>query len=322
MSDLNQAEPFYQEPISLSGDVFRLLEILPGRPSEPIQCNLIHCSQGTAQYSCLSYMRGDPLPLRAILINQKRFLVRQNLFAFLGAARAKKMRQLFWIDAVCIDQENLKERNHQVQQMSRIYKEAQEVIIWPGILPDLGRRYLLAYHVLKGLATRNARDETRRLAKVPPGMGNLLIGIGEPAYWARTWILQEIFLAQTPKLMIGSRLVDFEHFATFYTFFKDVTRLSLPAFLYDVCKDRINVPSNNRQSPASRFRSSHDCLRLSAYSKCSDKRDRIYGVMGLCPQLSALPVSYEIGMDELIMVVLLHLRPQLFQDLLRTRDHL
>lgn len=38
-----------------------------------------------------------------------------------------------WIDALCIDQANLTERNAQVRLMSRIYKDAQSVVGWLGI---------------------------------------------------------------------------------------------------------------------------------------------------------------------------------------------
>jgi hypothetical protein len=39
---------------------------------------------------------------------------------------------VLWIDALCINQANIDERNHQVGQMDRIYKDAEEVVIWVG----------------------------------------------------------------------------------------------------------------------------------------------------------------------------------------------
>ena len=35
-----------------------------------------------------------------------------------------------WIDAICIDQNNVLERNHQVRNMVRIYAQAEHVLIW------------------------------------------------------------------------------------------------------------------------------------------------------------------------------------------------
>jgi hypothetical protein len=36
------------------------------------------------------------------------------------------------VDAVCIDQENLKEKAQQIQIMARIYGQASRVIVWLG----------------------------------------------------------------------------------------------------------------------------------------------------------------------------------------------
>jgi hypothetical protein len=40
--------------------------------------------------------------------------------------------KLLWIDALCIDQENVIERNHQVQQMGEIFSRASNVLAWLG----------------------------------------------------------------------------------------------------------------------------------------------------------------------------------------------
>jgi len=37
-----------------------------------------------------------------------------------------------WIDALCIDQQNNSERNHQVRVMGKIYEMAVEVLVWLG----------------------------------------------------------------------------------------------------------------------------------------------------------------------------------------------
>lgn len=39
---------------------------------------------------------------------------------------------VLWIDAICIDQGNLLERNHQVNLMKDIYASARQVLIWLG----------------------------------------------------------------------------------------------------------------------------------------------------------------------------------------------
>lgn len=38
----------------------------------------------------------------------------------------------FWVDQICINQEDIKERSHQVKLMCRIYRNAQSTIVWLG----------------------------------------------------------------------------------------------------------------------------------------------------------------------------------------------
>ena len=44
--------------------------------------------------------------------------------------RDTRQAQDFWIDAICIDQANEKERPEQVKVMKQIYEKAEAVVIW------------------------------------------------------------------------------------------------------------------------------------------------------------------------------------------------
>lgn len=37
-----------------------------------------------------------------------------------------------WIDAICINQSNLKEKGHQVALMGRVFSDARRVVVWLG----------------------------------------------------------------------------------------------------------------------------------------------------------------------------------------------
>jgi hypothetical protein len=45
-------------------------------------------------------------------------------------------RQFLWIDALCINQEDDRQRGHQVEMMGSVYLQASEVLIWLGT-PDI-----------------------------------------------------------------------------------------------------------------------------------------------------------------------------------------
>lgn len=43
-----------------------------------------------------------------------------------------KSARTIWVDAICINQSDVKERNHQVHIMQRIYTNAASVVVWLG----------------------------------------------------------------------------------------------------------------------------------------------------------------------------------------------
>jgi hypothetical protein len=104
--------PFIHTPLDLSQPGIRVLRISP-RPGV-IQVELKHVKSTKQRYVCLSYMWGDPEPSHTTIVNGKSFSVRDNLWNFLRLARRLLIRDWLWIDACCIDQDNVLERNHQV----------------------------------------------------------------------------------------------------------------------------------------------------------------------------------------------------------------
>jgi hypothetical protein len=53
------------------------------------------------------------------------------------------LERILWIDAICIDQENLKERGQQVRLMAGIYTKASRVLVWLGETADNSDQALL-----------------------------------------------------------------------------------------------------------------------------------------------------------------------------------
>jgi hypothetical protein len=71
--------------------------------------------------AALSYTWGTEVDPREILLNNKPLSIRQNLWHFLHQKRKEADEQWFWIDAICINQESVHERNHQIAMMKDIY---------------------------------------------------------------------------------------------------------------------------------------------------------------------------------------------------------
>ena len=85
----------------------RLLRVEPDSDQGYISCKI---REGTTDstYSALSYTWGsDKESQETILLNGKPFRVRQNLYAFLRHARKHLADNPLWIDAICINQEDV-----------------------------------------------------------------------------------------------------------------------------------------------------------------------------------------------------------------------
>lgn len=127
----------------------RVLRILPPelQDGNNITCQLEVISLGDKpppEYYTLSYVWGSPSETLSITVNNQPFFVRRNLWNFLDLMRKRQFRDRLWIDAICIDQTCIPERNHQVSFMGDIYRSATRVIVWLGpeseILPCNSRK--------------------------------------------------------------------------------------------------------------------------------------------------------------------------------------
>jgi hypothetical protein len=125
-------------PLSPGPDSIRLLRLMPDKDeTAPIRCKLFNYSlqesgKETHLYEALSYVWGDPKETLPISIDKHDLPVTVNLHAALSRLRDRFIERIMWVDALCINQENPKEREHQVQSMPKIYGQANRVIVWLG----------------------------------------------------------------------------------------------------------------------------------------------------------------------------------------------
>jgi hypothetical protein len=93
----------------------RLLKIIPGQRSETIQCELqVTTLDSAPPFEALSYVWGNPNPPDEIICNKQRKSVTPNLGAALKHLRLGEEERLVWIGVICVNQDALDERSHQV----------------------------------------------------------------------------------------------------------------------------------------------------------------------------------------------------------------
>jgi hypothetical protein len=102
-------------------------------------------------YYALSYVWGDPGRTLDILINGISRPVTKNLESGLRHMRSESQNINLWVDAVCIDNSNIQERNEQVSNMDEIFASAARVIIGLGM--NVRGVYGNFFNDLKMLAT-------------------------------------------------------------------------------------------------------------------------------------------------------------------------
>jgi hypothetical protein len=126
-------EPVYRKLADVNE--IRLLYLQPGCTSDPIACRMVHSNLlDNIQYESLSYMWGSKVSPLQIQVNGAMVDVKDNLHQALKRIRLAETVRVLWIDALCINRDDINERNHQVSQMGRIYEKATGVVAWLGLL--------------------------------------------------------------------------------------------------------------------------------------------------------------------------------------------
>lgn len=153
---------FHYEQLVLNKGAIRLAQVLPGAQSGVVRCELLNCTlDNCPPLAALSYTWDHDAQYENIECNGITMPIMTNPFPFLVQFRSTLSvgKRLLWVDAICINQRNVKERNHQVGQMREISTHAESVIVWLGKADDDGD---LAFGLLDG-PTRLINGESAHL---------------------------------------------------------------------------------------------------------------------------------------------------------------
>ncbi|GAB1195643.1 hypothetical protein APSETT444_004905 [Aspergillus pseudonomiae] len=121
-----------QSPKLLSNEI-RLLNLLPGKWSDPIHCTWqIVSLNGNPKYQALSYVWGRSKHSQPIYLNGSPIHITKHLRRALRQLRSGSEAVCLWVDAVCINQSDDEEKTEQVKMMGKIYAQSQEVVVYLG----------------------------------------------------------------------------------------------------------------------------------------------------------------------------------------------
>lgn len=205
----------------------RLFKLSPSADDNtPIKTELVKASlsnESGPEYYALSYVWGDPNVTVPITVNGQARLVTSNLGMALRYLREKEMSIVLWVDAICIDQNNLTERSLQVQIMGRIFSSAKKVIAWLGESSNDSNVALSAieqwaqwgvsskYEMFDYNDHGDAIGIARLAELVPTAFDEVAIqaleNFGNRSLWTRSWIAQEIGLARDVLFVCGHQTI-------------------------------------------------------------------------------------------------------------------
>ena len=139
----------------------RIMLLRAGVGGEPLSCSLTIISvESCPPFEALSYVWGQARAVHPVLCDGGAVSITQNLDDALRSLRLPTQARRLWVDAVCIDQQNLDERSRQVQYMRLIYSRATRVIVWLGLkVPGLEKAMDLA-EIIHEIRSSDRLDET------------------------------------------------------------------------------------------------------------------------------------------------------------------
>lgn len=320
-----QKQGFRYRELDQDHNEIRLLRILespwdkvPGPQTsdatpELICCEILQVSlDETPSYNTLSYTWGPPTaPQALILLDGKQFFIRENLLMALKRFQSLGAEMMIWIDAICINQEDIQERNFQVPKMTQIYKQADQVLVWLGpsyedstlafdLFRDLGK-----LDIDQDMVVQQLRGRTTQL--------QALSKLFEREYWMRMWVLQELTVAKSIMIYCGDDSIAGEAMIraqellvrirnSGLTYNNLLQAMENDVFAMDIVGDEGLLKIHQWSDSAStKNLSFFECLLLHADRKATDPRDLIYGLANIANEKSKyhISVDYALSLREL-----------------------
>lgn len=180
-------------------------------PGDYLKCTLQHFKlDESLEFHALSYVWGDPKKTKPILVNNRKFEVTENLHDALNALWTLTPANVWWwIDSICINQQNIAERSTQVSRMAQIYSTARSVTSWLG--SDIENIELVDYvaRSVEKLGPQKARSFYIReelgdnWSKFLWAFGGLLI----KDWFFRIWTVQEYALNVRQLGIVGGHVI-------------------------------------------------------------------------------------------------------------------
>jgi hypothetical protein len=249
-------------------------------------------------YTALSYTWGDKDTRQNVEISGFGGIgIGGNLLAYLHMKRSTLKSPIFmWIDAICINQAHVHERNHQVSLMKDIYANAAAVDVWLG---PAGDNSTIGINHINTKALRPLKAKGFAFARIwSDHVGKSLCELFERPYWRRMWIIQELCHAEDITVWCGNDSFSWSMLEALHLKLKDLEDSSWFAhhsFAIRVLQSPACVmvwQRAHRRHPNTPVPSLRTLIEVFYTWQCSDIRDKIYALISMAEKRTAVTPDY------------------------------
>ena len=280
-----------------------------------LKCSLFQASlDGELEYFALSYLWGDPTVTAPILVNNVPVSVTRNLEAALRYIRQRDKPTTFWVDALCINQTDNKEKESQLPLMGSIYANARTVYVFTGH-PDehsrntfeLIRRWTTSLDPSFDSMRYDARDLQPKCKQwfqeqdwtnhehlIDEKLFESANCYFDRPYWRRVWVQQEMLLGQVTTIMAGNDCISFPRMFAFFEAEHRTARQHVLRYFRSML-NRPPVVSAGIALHHSDMAWVIESLRMCQASK---EHDKVYGFLGLLLRDDTTFVMGEISYEQ------------------------
>jgi hypothetical protein len=301
---------FQYDRFGLDRPGFRLIRLEKGVQSQ-LKCHLVQAyldKELIFTYEALSYSWGSQNTPHEIIIDGKPLSITESLHEALCSLRNPTKDRMLWVDALCIDQSNIKERGHQVDCMGEIYKKADNVIIWLGYVSGAGAVMLkFAIDIFKDELPLHAfrkwsRQDTRwqhqwKQSEASVGLSShdsvdgLQSFMGKP-WFSRVWILQEVANAKCATVECNLGSIPAKIFA--------LLPHAMNFQVGEQCQAVLDIMPSPLKGSSWWDQNRNLCNLMWKFRGCqaTDPRDRVYALLGMASDMKDTEMRADYAKDE------------------------
>jgi len=205
----------------LDGDtVTRLLEIKPSHDAElEVCCRLTPMvSDQIIDYEALSHVWGRRESVPGVRINGKLVEINYRLAKILRSLRYAHSSRWLWVDAICINQSDHREKSIEINALPEIFQNASQVTVHLSHDDDQNLAYEIINCMVQMKRSNGAMLNDDCLLQICESLNVLmeaeiwraLASLFENGWWHRAWTVQDVARCQVVRLLLGNRTISLD----------------------------------------------------------------------------------------------------------------